>query len=168
MLWSKISDFRFFNFFHGFEIILRKSTEKHDDLEGNCYLICDYLCFSQKSSQNHEKNRKIENLKFWTTAFFMKLMYTKNYRNRIKTVSVKNKKLFELFVILVIWELGGTVLGPEPQISGTKISGLTDFFENRPTLRSSNFFSTEPISIFFDFLKNTRSDTFISGVFIRA
>ena len=83
-------------------------------------------------------------------------------------MSVKNKKLFELFVTLVIWELGGTVLGSEPQISGTKISGLTDFFEKPPTLRSSNFFSTEPISIIFEFLKSTRSETFISGVFIRA
>ena len=78
MLWSKISDFRFFDFFHGFEIILRKSTKKHGDLEGNCYLICDYLCFSQKSAQNHEKNRKIENLKFFArTVFYQVRVYQK-------------------------------------------------------------------------------------------
>ena len=83
-------------------------------------------------------------------------------------MSVKNKKLFELFVILVIWELGGTVLGSESQICCTKISGLMDFFEKPPTLRSSNFFPTEPISIIFEFLESTRSETFISGDFIRA
>ena len=72
--------------------------------------------------------------------FCMKLAYTKNYSNRTKTVSVKNHANFELFVTLLIWELGGTVLGSESQICCTKISRLMDFFENPPTLRSSNFF----------------------------
>ena len=46
--------------------------------------------------------------------------------------------------------------------------GFSDFFEKPPTSRSSNFFSTEPISIIFDFLKSARSETLISAVFITA
>ena len=60
----------------------------------------------------------------------------------------------------------GTVLVPESQISGTKIPGFYDFFEKPPTLRSANFFSTEPIPIIFDFLKSSMSGTFISVLFI--
>ncbi len=51
-------------------------------------------------------------------------------------------------------------------ISLTKILGFWDFFEIPPTLRSHNFFSTEPISIIFGLLESSISETFISGVLV--
>ena len=62
----------------------------------------------------------------------------------------------------------GTVFGAKSRFHCTKILGFSDFFEKSPTLKSCNFFSTEPISIIFDFLESSISNSFISGVLVES
>ena len=57
-----------------------------------------------------------------------------------------------------------TVLGSNPWIYMTKIRGFSDFFEMLSTIKNRNFFSTEPIFKFFDFLKRYRSESLISAI----
>ena len=60
----------------------------------------------------------------------------------------------------------GTTFGSKPWIYMTKIPGFPDFFGIPPTLRSHNFFSTEPILNFLDSMESYESNSFISAILV--
>ena len=57
-----------------------------------------------------------------------------------------------------------TVFGSKPRIYMTKIPGFPDFFEIPQTLRSCNFFSTQPIFKILDVMESYESISFISAI----
>ena len=114
----------------------------------------------------------MKKIKIFEIPFFSKLqiLWTfsipKFMTNGSKLRTWKIKNFFSTNHFGVDFELSRTDILPVLGISSTKNPNILKIFEKFQTLRSHRKFFTESILIIFDFLKSSRSETFISALFI--
>ena len=99
-----------------------------------------------------------------TITNYIYLSEPKNQVCSTKTVELLQKKLFLIYQKFTGNSITQDSFGLKMLDYMTKIRGFSDFFEMLSTMRSRNFFSTEPIFNFFDFLKRYRSESLISAI----
>ena len=110
--------------------------------------------------KSSKKSKNWKSKKFWQLQILWTYSIPKIMPKASKLKDHNQKNFFTILRILKIWDS----FWRKTWISLTKILGFWDFFKIPPSLKSRNFFSTEPISIIFDFLESSISNSFISGV----